>query len=139
MNETANTSVIDEHMALVARVIAKFVSTGLSVHDIDSRGAEQFLGAPVSQEDFIAVLRWMLKENLIHSDSVNEAGRGAVLNIGRAQLSAKGLAVVRQKLPAGDTIEKRIEKADAGGKDWSGIGDLIGGIAGGFYKSLGST
>ncbi|SDC02313.1 hypothetical protein SAMN05216337_100147 [Bradyrhizobium brasilense] len=135
----ADVSKIDEHMALVARVIAKFVSTGLSVHDIDSRGADRFLGAPVNQNDFIAVLRWMLKENLIHSEAVNEAGRGAVLMVRHAQLSAKGLAVVRQELSAGDTIEKRIEKADAGGKDWSGIGDLIGGIAGGFYKSLGST
>ncbi|GEC59463.1 hypothetical protein ABIF38_002876 [Bradyrhizobium japonicum] len=138
MTENANRSVIDEHMALVARAIAKFVSTGLSVHNIDSRGAEQFLGAPVSQEDFIAVLRWMLKENLIHSDSVNEAGRGAVLIIARAQLSAKGFAVVRQKLSTGDTIESRIQNADVGGRDWSTIGDLIGGIAGGFYKSLGS-
>ena len=109
------------------------------VHDIDSRGAEQFLGAPVDQEDFITVLRWMLNEKLIHSEHVGAAGRGSVLMVRSAQLSAKGLAVVRQPLAAGDTIEKRIEKADAGSKkDWSSIGDLIGGVVGGFYKSLGT-
>jgi hypothetical protein len=132
-------SKIDEHMALVARIIAKFVATGLSVHDIDSRGAEKFLGVPADQEDFIAALRWMLKENLIHSEHVSAAGQGAVLMVRHAQLSAKGLSIVRQPLPAGDTIEKRIEKADADGKkDWSSIGDLIGGFAGGIIKSLGT-
>ncbi|MCA6102783.1 hypothetical protein [Bradyrhizobium australafricanum] len=132
-------SKLDEHMELVAKVVAKFISTGLLKHNIDSRGADQFLGEPVDNETFAAVLSWMLSEGLIHSGNVSRT-INAVVFISQAQLSAKGLAIVRQPLGNGETIEKRIEKADAGDKkDWSSIGDLIGGFAGGIMKSLGSA
>jgi hypothetical protein len=40
MSET----VLDQHMAVVGRVIAKFVSTALLTHNIDSRRAETSSG-----------------------------------------------------------------------------------------------
>jgi hypothetical protein len=65
------------------------------------------------------------------------ARRRTTIQLTAAQLTAKGLAIVKQPLPEGDTIEKRIQ-SDAGDRSWSSIGDLIGGIAGGFTKSMGS-
>jgi hypothetical protein len=48
MTESAREkTVLDQHMAVVGRVIAKFVSEGLAQHDIDSRAARQRRG----QED----------------------------------------------------------------------------------------
>jgi hypothetical protein len=37
---------LEQHMAIVGRVVAQFVSGGLMPHDIDSRGVERFLGTP---------------------------------------------------------------------------------------------
>jgi hypothetical protein len=54
------------------------------------------------------------------------------------QLTAKGLAIVKQPLPGGDTIEKRVQSQTGGNSFWSSIGDLVGGFAGGFTKSMSS-
>lgn len=70
-------------------MIAKFLSTGLTPHDIDTGEAEKFLGTPEDKEVFGAVIIWMLDEGIIRSKHV-----------------------------------------------WSGIGDLVGGFAGGFTKSI---
>lgn len=40
MSETT----LELHMAVVGRVTAKFVSTGLMAHNIDTRAIERFLG-----------------------------------------------------------------------------------------------
>jgi hypothetical protein len=132
MTETA----LDQHMALVGRVIAKFVSDGLMLHDIDSRGAEKFLGTQEDSKVLAAVLTWMLDEGIIRAKKVTPMISGGVIHFSGAQLTAKGLAIVRQPVPGGETIEKRIQTA--GSRDWGGIGELIGGIAGGFTKSMGS-
>jgi hypothetical protein len=125
---------LDKHMALVARVVAKFISTGLMPHDIDSRGVEDFLGTLDEKKVFEAVIIWMLDEGIIRAKNVSRTMDGTI-RLAAVQLTAKGLAIVKQPLPGGDTIEKRIQ-ADAGDRSWSSIGDLIGGIAGGFTKSM---
>jgi hypothetical protein len=43
---------LDQHMAVMGRVIAKFVSGGLMPHDIDSRGVERFLGVSEDKKVF---------------------------------------------------------------------------------------
>ena len=55
-----------------------------------------------------------------------------------AQLTAKGLTIVKQPLPGGDTIEKRILSESSGNSNWSSIGELVGGFAGGFTKAISS-
>jgi len=51
-------------MAVVGQVIAKFVSEGLSSQAIDTGAPETFLGSPVDQRTFEAVIVWMLDENI---------------------------------------------------------------------------
>ena len=94
------------------------------------------MGTPVDPKTFEAVITWMLDEGIIRGKERIQTIDGR-LRIIAVQLTAKGLAIVKQPLPEGDTIEKRIQ-SDAGGRSWSSIGDLIGGIAGGFTKSMGS-
>ena len=99
MTETA----LDQHMAVVGRVIAKFVSGGLMPHDIDSRGVERFLGTPEDRKVFAAVLIWMLDEGIIRAKKVSTIINDGTVHLSAAQLTAKGLAIVKQPLPAGDT------------------------------------
>jgi hypothetical protein len=129
-------SVLDQHMAIMGRLVAKFVSDGLMPHNIDSRGVEMFLGVPEDKKVFEAVIVWMLDEGIIRAKDQATFMDGTI-QLAAAQLTAKGLAIVKQPLPEGDTIEKRIQ-SDGDGRSWSSIGDLIGGIAGGFTKSMGS-
>jgi hypothetical protein len=63
MSET----VLDQHMAVMGRVIAKFVSGGLMPHNIDSRGVETFLGVPEDKKVFEGVIVWMLDEGIIRA------------------------------------------------------------------------
>ncbi|PAY05439.1 hypothetical protein CK489_29080 [Bradyrhizobium sp. UFLA03-84] len=133
-----NQSKLDLHMALLARIVARFVSDGLAAHDIDSRGAKEFIGVDEDQAVFGAVLIWMLDEKIITARQVTgRPPRGPIALLG-AQLTAKGLSIVRQPLGGGDTVETRIKNADGGNSTWSNIGDLIGGIAGGLIKSVSS-
>lgn len=80
----------------------------------------------------------MLDEGIIRAKNVSQMMDGTTFVAG-AQLTAKGLSIVKQPLPGGDTVEKKIQKADgSGSSSWSSIGDLIGGIAGGLIKSVSS-
>ena len=129
---------LEQHMAMVGRVIAKFVSDGLLLHDIDSRGAEKFLGTDEDGKIFAAVLVWMLDEGIIRAKKVTPMISGGVIHLSAAQLTAKGLAIVKQPLPDGGTIEKRIQSDAGGSSSWSSIGELVGGFAGGFTKAVSS-
>jgi hypothetical protein len=59
--------------------------------------------------------------------------------IHQAQLTAKGIAIIKQPIGAGDTIEKRIQAQGDGGASWGPIGELIGGAAGAFAKAISSA
>ncbi len=126
---------LDHHMAVMGRIIAKFVSAGLMPHDIDTGEAEKFLGTLEDKQVFGAVIIWMLDEGIIRSKHVSRMMDGTA-DLRDVQLTAKGLAIVKQPLPGGDTIEKRVQSQTGGNAFWSSIGDLVGGFAGGFTKSI---
>ena len=131
MTETA----LEQHMAVIGRVTAKFVSNGLLAHNIDSRAVEKFLGTPENKQVFEAVLAWMLDEGIIRAKKVSQTMDGTMFLAG-TQLTAKGLAIVKQPLPDGETIEKRVQSDSGGDSFWSKIGDLVGSAAGSFTKSI---
>jgi hypothetical protein len=133
MSET----VLHQHMAVVGRVIAKFVSTGLLTHNIDSRRAENFLGAPEDKRTFESVIGWMLDEGIIRAKNVSTTTDGTIY-VAAAQLTAKGLAIVKQPVLDGETIEKRIQSGGDDNSFFGKIGELVGSAAGSFAKSLSS-
>jgi hypothetical protein len=131
-------TILDQHMAVMGRVVAKFVSGGLMPHNIDSRGVEGFLGTPPEDKKvFAAVLVWMLDEGIIRAKNVSQKMDGTIF-LAAAQLTAKGLAIVKQPLSEGETIEKRIQSAGDDNSLFSKIGELLGSAAGGFAKSVGA-
>jgi hypothetical protein len=126
---------LDQHMAVMGRVIAKFVSAGLVPHNIDTRKVETFLGTPEDKKIFEAVIAWMLDEGIIRAKNVSKTMDGTMY-LAAVQLTAKGLAIVKQPLPGGDTIEKRVQSDSSGNSFWSNIGDLVGSAAGSFTKAM---
>src|SRR6266702_2458373 len=101
---------LDQHMAVMGRVIAKLVSTGLFKHDIDSRAVKEFLGSEEDKKTFESVIIWMLDEGIIRAKDQATFMDGTIL-VKAAQLTAKGLAIVKQSPEDGETIEKRIQSA----------------------------
>jgi hypothetical protein len=131
---TTSATKLDQHMAVVGQVIARFVSEGLLGQPIDTFAPEAFLGAPVDTKTFEAVITWMLDEGIIRGKERIETLDGR-LRINGVQLTSKGLAIVQQPLPAGDNIAKRVQSHSG---SWSSIGELVGSIAGSFTKSMSS-
>jgi hypothetical protein len=136
-NEPTETP-LDHHMAVVGRIVARFISTGLMPQNVDSRAAGKFLGEPVvDKQVFEAAIAWMIDEGLVRAKDRQVFINDGTIRLSAAQLTARGLAIIKHPLPDGGTIEKRIQ-SDATGRNWSSIGELIGGVAGGFTKSLSS-
>ena len=69
-------------------------------YNIVSRGVEDFLGAPEDKEVFEAVLVWMLDEGIIRAKDQSTTMDGTIFLAG-AQLTAKGLAIVKQPVSEG--------------------------------------
>ena len=132
---TPSVSKLDQHMAVVGQVMARFVSEGLLGQPIDTFAPEAFLGVPADPRTFEAVITWMLDEGIIRGKERVQTIDGR-LRIIAVQLTSKGLAIVKHPLPGGDTIEKRVQSQTGGNQFWSSIGDLVGGFAGGFTKSI---
>jgi hypothetical protein len=126
---------LDQHMALLGRIMARFLEGGLTPRDIRSSAVKDFLGVDEDNQLTASVLRWMLDEGLIRAKDVHESMFGD-LSLFSAQLTSRGLAVVKRPLDSGDTIEKRIQSQPSSGIRWNEIGDLIGGTLGGLAKSL---
>jgi hypothetical protein len=137
MSEPPPETKLDQHMAVVGQVIAKFVSEGLSSLAIDCGAPEAFLGSPVDKGTFEAVINWMLDEKILRAKQRIETFDGK-LRLNGMQLTSKGLAIVQQPLPPGDNIAKRVQSNTRTSAFWSNIGELVGSLAGGFTKSIGS-
>jgi hypothetical protein len=133
----ATQTTLQRHMAVVGRVIAKFVSDGLLPHDIDSRESQMFLGTKEDDQVFAWVLRWMLDEGIIRAREVVETLDGRMY-ISAAQLTAKGLSAVRAPVLGGETIEKQVQSAGGDNSNYSRIGELLGSMFGAAAKSMGS-
>ncbi len=79
----------------------------------------------------------MLYEGIIRAKDQATFMDGTIL-VKAAQLTAKGLAIVKQSPEDGETIEKRIQSAGDDNSLFSKIGELLGSAAGSFAKSVGS-
>jgi hypothetical protein len=121
---TASATKLDQHMALIGQVTARFVSKGLLGQPIDTFAPESFLGAPADPRTFEAVITWMLDEGIIRGKEPIQTIDGR-LRIQAVQLTSKGLAIVQQPLPEGDNIAKRIQSHTGGNAFWSNIGELV--------------
>jgi hypothetical protein len=136
--QTPPATKLEEHLAVVGRVIAKFISEGLSPQEIDTSKPEAFLGDSVDPQTFEAVVVWMLDEGIIRAKQHNAPLVGG-RRLAGLQLTSKGLSIVQHQLPSGDTIATRVRNDGRTSALWSNIGELVGSIAGSFTKSLSSS
>src|SRR5258707_14798262 len=100
MSEPPLETKLEQHMAVVGQVIAKFVSGGVSSQAIDTGAPEAFLGSPVDPPTFEAVINWMLDEGILRGKQRIETS-DVRLRLNGVQLTSKGLAIEQQPHPSG--------------------------------------
>jgi hypothetical protein len=142
------TSTLGYHYETMGRVLAFLVDRGLSTTDLSARNAMEIMTERRGDEadvlkTFADVLKWMLNEDIIRVRKLSESiGGGAYIFLG-VQLTAKGIALVSAPHDSelGGSIESKVTKAEGKKLDpsiYAKIGELAGGFAGGFTKSISS-
>jgi hypothetical protein len=91
----------------------------------------------VDKKTFENVLTWMIDEDIIRPKDKSTMMDGTIWVKG-AQLTSKGIAIVREPTQAGDTIEKRIQSGGDDSGMHTKIGEMVGGVLAGFAKGMGS-
>lgn len=136
---------IECHYETIGRILSHLVKQGLARVTLDTSSAGQLVPEDVSGRTemmaaFADVVHWMQSEHLIRMSQYNELeGHFAFYNV---QLTARGIALIQAE-PDGMMLGKSIERTvaeDAGeGLDasvYTKIGAFVGGLAGGFTKSI---
>jgi hypothetical protein len=127
--------------------LAYLVERGLSTTDLSMRNAIEIMTERRGDESeviktFCDVLKWMLSEDIIRVRKLSENLGGGYMFVG-VQLTSKGIALVSAPHEAelGGSIENQITKSEGKPLDtsiYTKIGELAGGFAGGFTKSVSS-
>ncbi|WP_143201798.1 hypothetical protein [Bradyrhizobium sp. NAS96.2] len=97
-------------MAMLGRIVAQFAAGGLTPRTVQSSKMSEFLGKEENSEIAADVLRWMVEEGLIRADVIHKDVMQGDFAVYGAQLTSKGVAVLKSKTETGDTIERQIRR-----------------------------
>ena len=128
---------IIESEILVAKIVKCLAQNG--VRSVELQTTDFFPTADqLSIDDFMETIRWLRQEGIVRTDEIPRFLFNHPNMKVRCVLTAFGFALLDQKFRNADNLGQAIEKVNASGVGYSNIGDLIGGILGGFTKSIGS-
>jgi hypothetical protein len=141
------TSTLSYHYETMGRVLAFLVERGLSTTDLSAGNAMEIMterrgDEAVVLKTFADVLKWMHSEDIIRVRKLSENVGGAYTFLG-VQLTAKGIALISapHDKELGGSIERKVTEAEGKKLDssiYAKIGEIAGGFAGGFTKSISS-
>jgi hypothetical protein len=104
----------------------------LSFEDLElSEDFEPFFGGAI---------KWLISEGIIRAEGVSEYINASALLISPT-LTSRGFAILGHKFTIEGRAVTAVELVDAkskGSPTYTGVGDFLGGILGGFTKSIGS-
>lgn len=83
---------------------------------------------------------WLLEEGIIRCSNSSQAMGGSVTMFS-PMITSRGFALLDQPFVSGDEqmrVGQAVKEVAGGQKNYAGIGDFIGGLLGGFTKSMGS-
>jgi len=141
-------SKMDFHNEVMGRILAYLIEQGLSRVNFVPQQVPTILGGgdikdAGLQRTFADVVQWMTDEGLVRVRAVSFDMSGAASFMG-VQLTSRGIAVIQAKPDdpdLGESIEQKVTEKREGGLDahtFTKIGSMVGGILGGFTKSIGS-
>lgn len=128
-------STLEASELMISRIVARLAEQGVARRDLKVVELEY---EPTRENAllFIDAMKWL------HDEGVVRLSEGhAFTQDGTAQrvcLTSYGYALLAQRFDGSMTLAVAIQKTNASGSGFSGLGDLVGGILGGFTKSISS-
>lgn len=123
-----------ESTTMVARLVDLLAENGLAKTEVASR---DFLPTNADQEQiqlFADIVKWLQDEGVVRDDGSYSDGHGGV--VFDLVLTSRGFWLLEQKFSGDLTLGSAISKVARNEPMTGGIGDFVGGILGGFTKSI---
>ena len=83
---------------------------------------------------------WLIQEGIIHCADTSQAIGGNLVMFS-PMITSKGFALLDQLLVVGEDkirVGQAVREVAGGQRNYAGFGDFVGGLLGGFTKSMGS-
>ncbi|CTQ42698.1 hypothetical protein [Roseibium aggregatum] len=138
---------LDKHQEIIGRMMKGLVDSGLEKIGFGDHMALEFLGLNTDQDapknsEIADVVSWMISEGLIRSDAGPDQSywrMGGGFLFPGLQLTSKGLAALDVIRSQEEKLSHQIDKpkGELSPATYTKLGSLIGGILGGFTKSIG--
>ena len=124
---------------LIAKVLQPAIENGLSHWTLEFAD----LGLDASYATFFfPALEWLEAEGLIrvgeYARTMGGLANGAAINV---HLTSYGMHLLGKTITVGDrkvTLQEEVRRMSAGERSFSSLGDFVGGLLGGFTKSMGA-
>ncbi|MGB5835673.1 MAG: hypothetical protein WBH14_01385 [Albidovulum sp.] len=129
---------LERSVVLLAQLMERLEANGVVVQQFS---AEDFFGENPENEDaelFEHLVQWLLDEGVIRqSDEPVNNGFGYVWYHDLV-LTSLGYSLLANKVLPNLTLSQAVKEVSSGSRSYSGLGDFLGGIMGGFTKSIGN-
>lgn len=128
---------LEESKAIVAKIIAILEANGVvpSVLHVSNFGNEHDEDRSIL---FSSAISWLISEGVIRlkgdpiPDDTDDTWHYEVV------LTSFGFNALARNMAGTLTLRDQLAEAKSGQRSWSSIGDLIGGVLGGFTKTIGN-
>lgn len=123
---------------LIADILLKLAENGVRKTNIGTPG---FWAKPtVPDADFFEnAIEWLVSDGVIQSEGIMTGSEGPHELYSECVLTSYGFKVLERDFGGdGTKLAVAIKNTSEGGRSYANIGDLFGGILGGFTKSMGN-
>lgn len=122
---------------LISRLLTRLADNGVVGEELSTY---DLFDHPPSNDDvrlYVDTILWLEAEGVIRTDGGSQGGRSNEL-VYEIVLTSFGFSLLEKKLDGDLSLGSAAKKVASGGPNLAGFGDLVGGILGGFTKSVSS-
>ena len=126
---------LEQSEILVAKLVAKLADNGVA--PTETRAGDYF--EQVDREKvklFIHLIDWLLSEGVIRRVREPKGDGFGRVWFHKIVLTSRGFQLLASQFSPDLTLSQAVRKANAAGGNYSGLGDFLGGLLGGFSKSV---
>jgi len=127
----------EQSVLLISRLLDRLAENGVVA---DNLSTYDLFNPPPSDADvqlYLGTIKWLEAEGVIRTDGGCQGGRDNEL-VYEIVLTSRGFSLLERRLTNNLTLGGAIQKLARSESGLAGLGDLIGGVLGGFTKSVSS-
>lgn len=129
---------LEKSEVVIARILEKLLEQG--IRDVGLFGFTDLDMDQTNEPFFGGCIKWLIGEGIIKVEDVSELINGDI-HVVNPVLTSNGFALLGRTVSIGRQIVAVADVVRAksqGSTSYSGLGDFLGGLLGGFTKSIGS-